>query len=125
MANFRWAAVIVAQAQLDYKSPMACARLIDQLGRTLRTIGDAHVAREETNMARALVITGDASRVKIAALDANDPVEFVGNYPDDAHASDCMVVCGDPGVLSRCRGPVQADYNPAPHNLLPRGPATP
>ena len=33
---------------------MAWAMLIDQLGRTLRTIGDAHVARGETDTARAL-----------------------------------------------------------------------
>jgi hypothetical protein len=54
-ANFRGVASIVAQSQLSNKSPMAWAMLIDQLGRTLRTIGDAHVARGETETARALV----------------------------------------------------------------------
>jgi hypothetical protein len=54
-ANFRGVAAIVAQSQLSNKSPMAWAMLIDQLGRTLRTISDAHVARGETETARALV----------------------------------------------------------------------
>ena len=55
VANFRGVAAIVAQSQLSNKSPMAWAMLIDQLGRTLRTIGEAHVARGETETARALV----------------------------------------------------------------------
>jgi hypothetical protein len=55
VANFRCVAAIVAQSQLSHKSPIAWAMLIDQLGRTLRTIGDAHVARGETATARALV----------------------------------------------------------------------
>jgi hypothetical protein len=55
VANFRGVAAIVAQSQLSNKSPMAWAMLIDQLGRTLRTIGEAHAARGETEMARALV----------------------------------------------------------------------
>jgi hypothetical protein len=55
VGNFRGVAAIVAQSQLSNKSPMAWAMLIDQLGRTLRTIGDAHVARGETGAARALV----------------------------------------------------------------------
>ena len=55
MANFRGVAAIVAQSRLSNKSPMAWALLIDQLGRTLRTIGDAHVVRGETDTARALV----------------------------------------------------------------------
>jgi hypothetical protein len=54
-ANFRGVASIVAQSQLSNKSPMAWAMLIDQLGRTLRTIGEAHAARGETEIARALV----------------------------------------------------------------------
>jgi hypothetical protein len=55
VANFRGVAAIVAQSQLSNKSPMAWAMLIDQLDRTLRTIGEAHVARGETETARALV----------------------------------------------------------------------
>jgi hypothetical protein len=55
VTNFSGVAAIVAQSQLGHKSPMAWARLIDQLGRTLRTIADAHVARGETDTARALV----------------------------------------------------------------------
>ena len=55
VANFRGVAAIVAQSVLSNKSPMAWAMLIDQLGRTLRTIGEAHVARGETETARALV----------------------------------------------------------------------
>ena len=54
-ANFRGVAAIVAQSQLSNKSPMAWAMLIDQLGRTLRTISEAHVARGETETARGLV----------------------------------------------------------------------
>jgi hypothetical protein len=34
---------------------MAWVMLLDQLGRTLRAISDAHVARGETQMAKALV----------------------------------------------------------------------
>jgi hypothetical protein len=60
VANFRGVAAIVAQSQLSHKSPMAWAMLIDQLGRTLRTIGDAHIARGESDTARALV--GNLSR---------------------------------------------------------------
>jgi hypothetical protein len=55
VSNFRGVAAIVAQSQLSNKSPMAWAMLFDQLGRTLRTIGEAHVARGETETARALV----------------------------------------------------------------------
>ena len=36
---------------------MAWAMLINQLGRALRTIGDAHAARGETEMAKLLVDT--------------------------------------------------------------------
>jgi hypothetical protein len=54
-ANFRGVAAIVAQSQLSNKSPMAWAMLINQLGRTLRTISEAHVARGETETARGLV----------------------------------------------------------------------
>jgi Relaxase/Mobilisation nuclease domain len=55
VGSFRGVAAIVAQSQLSNKSPVAWAMLIDQLGRTLRTIGDAHVARGETETARGLV----------------------------------------------------------------------
>jgi hypothetical protein len=55
VGSFRGVAAIVAQSQLSNKSPTAWAMLIDQLGRTLRTIGDAHVVRGETETARSLV----------------------------------------------------------------------
>jgi hypothetical protein len=55
VGSFRGVAAIVAQSQLSHDSPMAWAMLIDQLGRTLRAIGDAHVARGETETARSLV----------------------------------------------------------------------
>jgi hypothetical protein len=55
LGNFRGVAAIVAQSQLSNNSPMAWAMLIDQLGRTLRAIGEAHVVRGEKNTARALV----------------------------------------------------------------------
>lgn len=54
-ANFRGIAAIVAQSQLSHGSPMVWARLVDQLARTLRVIGDAHAVRGETQMAKALV----------------------------------------------------------------------
>ena len=57
MRDFRGVAAIVAQSQLDRDSPMAWAMLIDQLGRTLRTIGDAHAARGEFHTAKVLVNT--------------------------------------------------------------------
>jgi hypothetical protein len=44
---------------------MAWAALINQLGRTLRAIGDAHGARGETEMAKVLV---DTLSAEIAAL---------------------------------------------------------
>jgi Relaxase/Mobilisation nuclease domain len=55
VGSFRGVAAIVAQSQLSNKSPMAWAMLIDQLGRTLRTIGEAHVGRAETETAASLV----------------------------------------------------------------------
>jgi hypothetical protein len=39
---------------MDKNSPMLWASLVDQLGRTLRAIGDAHHARGEAEMAKAL-----------------------------------------------------------------------
>jgi hypothetical protein len=55
VANFRGVAAIVAQSRLGHDSPMAWAKLIDQLGRTLRILSDAHVARGETEAAKLLV----------------------------------------------------------------------
>ena len=52
--NFRGVAAIVAQSELNNDSPVAWAMLIDQLGRTLRAIGDAHEARGEVEMAKVL-----------------------------------------------------------------------
>jgi len=63
--DFRGIAAIVAQSQLSRDSPMAWAMLIDQLGRTLRAIGDAHGARGETEMAKVLV---DGLSAEIASL---------------------------------------------------------
>jgi hypothetical protein len=53
--DFRGIAAVVAQSELNSDSPMAWAMLLDQLGRTLRAISDAHAIRGETEMARALV----------------------------------------------------------------------
>jgi hypothetical protein len=53
--DLRGVAAIVAQSQLSRDSPMAWAMLIDQLGRAVRAVGDAHAARGETEMAKALV----------------------------------------------------------------------
>jgi hypothetical protein len=55
VGNFRGVAAIVAQSQLSSDSPVAWAMLIDQLGRTLRAMSDAHVARGETQTAKALI----------------------------------------------------------------------
>ncbi len=63
--DLRGVAAIVAQSQLGRDSPMAWAMLINQLGRTLRTIGDAHASRGETEMARVLV---DTLSAEIASL---------------------------------------------------------
>jgi hypothetical protein len=53
--DFRAIAAIVAQSELKNDSPIAWAMLVDQLGRTLRAISDAHAARGETETAKALV----------------------------------------------------------------------
>jgi relaxase-like protein len=53
--NFRGIAAIVAQSQLNSNSPMAWSILIEQLGRTLRAIGDAGMARGEAQMSKGLV----------------------------------------------------------------------
>ncbi len=55
--DFRGVAAIVAQSQLGRDSPIAWANLIEQMGRTLRAIGDAHAARGELNAANVLVDT--------------------------------------------------------------------
>jgi hypothetical protein len=55
--DFRGVAAIVAQSQLSRDSPIAWAALIDQMGRTLRAIADAHAARGELNTAKVLVAT--------------------------------------------------------------------
>jgi hypothetical protein len=57
--GFRGVASIVAQSELNNESPLVWAMLVDQLGRTLRAIGDAHGARGEAEMAKVLV--GDLS----------------------------------------------------------------
>jgi hypothetical protein len=56
----REVACIVAKSELNNGSPIFWAMLIDRLGRTLRAISDAHGARGEVQMARALV--GDLSK---------------------------------------------------------------
>jgi len=55
--DLRGVAAIVAQSQLGRDSSIAWAALIDQLGQTLRAVGDAHAARGETEMAKVLVDT--------------------------------------------------------------------
>ena len=55
VSNFRGIAAIVAQSQLNNSSPMAWAMLIDQLGRTLRAIDGARIARGEAQTSKGLV----------------------------------------------------------------------
>jgi hypothetical protein len=55
--DFRGVAAIVSQSQLGRDSSIAWAMLINQLGRTLRAIGDAHAARGEFHTAQVLVNT--------------------------------------------------------------------
>jgi len=55
MRDLRGIATIVAQSELNNNSPIAWAMLVEQLGRALRAIGDAHAVRGETEMAKALV----------------------------------------------------------------------
>ena len=52
--DFRGVAAIAARSAVDKNSPMVWASLVDQLGRTLRAIGDAHLARGEAEMAKTL-----------------------------------------------------------------------
>jgi hypothetical protein len=52
--EIRGVAAIVVQAELNNDSPVVWAMLIDQLGRTLRAIGDAHASRGEVELAKAL-----------------------------------------------------------------------
>jgi len=63
--DLRGVAAIVAQSQLGRDSSIAWAMLIDQLGRTLRAVGDAHAARGETEMTKVLI---DTLSPEIAAL---------------------------------------------------------
>jgi len=52
--DFRGVAAIAARSAVDKSSPMIWASLVDQLGRTLRAIGDAHHARGEAELAKTL-----------------------------------------------------------------------
>ena len=52
--DFRGVAAIAARSAVDKNLPMVWASLVDQLGRTLRAIGDAHHARGEAEMAKTL-----------------------------------------------------------------------
>ncbi len=52
--DFRGVAAIAARSAVDKNSPMVWASLVDQLGRTLRAIGDAHHARGEAELAKTL-----------------------------------------------------------------------
>jgi len=52
--DFQGVAAIAARSAVDKNSPMVWASLVDQLGRTLRAIGDAHHARGEAEMAKTL-----------------------------------------------------------------------
>ena len=52
--DFRGVAAIATQSAVDKNSPMVWASLVEQLGRTLRAIGDAHIARGEAEMAKTL-----------------------------------------------------------------------
>jgi len=63
--DFRGVAAIVAQSQLGRDSPMVWGMLLEQMGRTLRAIADAHAARGELNTAKVLV---DTLSTQIAAL---------------------------------------------------------
>jgi hypothetical protein len=90
--DFRGVAAIVAQSQLGRDSPIAWAMLIDQLGRTLRAIGDAHGARGEMEMAKVLV---DGLSAEIAALhehfETSSARELVpGEHTHDVRPLDAM-----------------------------------
>jgi hypothetical protein len=84
--DFRGVAAIVAQSRLSNSSPLAWAMLIDQLGRTVRAIADAHAARGETETARSLM--GDLSRELVLLHDrfeTSTPHELA---PDERIADD-------------------------------------
>jgi hypothetical protein len=52
--DFRGVAAIAARSVVDKNSPMIWASLVDQPGRALRAIGDAHYAGGEAEMAKTL-----------------------------------------------------------------------
>jgi hypothetical protein len=78
VGDLRGVAAIVAQSQLSRHSPVVWAALIDQLGRTLRVIGDAHAARGETEMAKVLV---EKLSAEIASLHQAKPHRGRGQSP--------------------------------------------
>lgn len=61
MHGLRGMAAIVTQSRLGGDSPVAWVPLLRQLGRTLESIADAHAARGEAELAKALVgrLSGD------------------------------------------------------------------
>ena len=72
--DLRGVAAIVAQSELNNRSPLVWAMLVDQLGRTLRAISDAHVARGETETAKLL-----AGRVSAELSELHD--QFQSSTP--------------------------------------------
>jgi hypothetical protein len=108
VANFRGVAAIVAQSQLSKKSPLAWAMLIDQLGRILRTVADAHVARGEADAARSLV--GDLSReleVLHERFESSSPHELAPNerIVDHRTVPDWSKISEQHAARHRSRGP--------------------
>jgi len=83
--DFRGVAAIVAQSQLSRDSPMVWAMLIDQMGRTLRAIGDAHAARGEFNTAKVFV---DTLSGEIAALHDRFETNSIQELVPDERAHD-------------------------------------
>jgi hypothetical protein len=76
--DLRGVAAIVAQSQLGRDSPIAWAALIDQMGRTIRALADAHATRGEFGTAKVLV---DTLSAEIATMhnrfEANSVQELV------------------------------------------------
>jgi hypothetical protein len=68
-------AAIVAQSQLGRDSPIAWAMLINQLGRTLRVIADAHAARGELTTAQVLVDTLSAETAALHDLFETESIQ--------------------------------------------------
>jgi hypothetical protein len=106
---FRGVAAIVAQSEQANGSPVIWAMLVDQLGRTLRAIGDVHGACGEAEMAKVLV--GDLSKEYEKLHDQLEPKMkwdvVLGKLVDEREAVACMTKKPDHEAHHRRHSPNQ------------------